>query len=85
MNKKIYPDGYAALLVGRAGQKYLSYNRTEELVFFETWCGSCKFSAHCTIGARDSSLCIKGDDAEEFCVFQYGEDGQPCCVMFEEE
>ena len=86
MGKKIYPDEYAALLVSRAGQQYLSFNKMESLVFFDAWCANCQFVDQCKIGSRGGlflgSLCADGENHD---LLQYGQDGQPCCVMYQEE
>ena len=95
MTKKIYPDDYAAMLAPRAGEKWRPSNGTEGDYFFSRWCCQCERDKSLS-SDKDFDDCDEGERCEiinrtflhdvdhpEYPVeWQYGKDGQPCCIAF---
>jgi len=95
MNQAIYPESLAAMLVKRAGEKYRPSNGTEGECFFAVWCCKCQRDKSMRDGVDidecdDNERCdiiadtfaYDVDDPKYPSAWQYGKDGQPCCMQF---
>lgn len=95
--RTIYPDDFAKMLLGRAGQKYQPSNGTEGECFYEAWCCQCAKDKAMREGADydecdDDQVCkiiadtmaYSPDDDDYPKEWIYGKDGQPCCTAFVE-
>lgn len=95
MNQAIYPESLAAAYVSQAGEKYRPSNGTEGECFFASWCRQCQRDKalregvdfdecdddeRCDIVARTCAFDV--EDAGYPAEWQYGKDGQPCCMAF---
>lgn len=89
---KTLPDGWAALNMDRAGQRYQPSNGTEGMIFIDAWCSHCARDKAEREGAYvedcdDTELCpiIARSMADGGCEeWVYGSDGQPRCTEYVE-
>ncbi len=89
---KTLPDGWAALNINRAGQRYQPSNGTEGMIFIDKWCSHCARDKAMREGepveeCDDRELCpiIARSMADGGCEeWVYGSDGQPRCTQYVE-
>jgi hypothetical protein len=91
----IYSPSHAALLVGRAGEKYRPSNATEGDFFFAAWCCKCQrdeaMREGCNVDECDDNercdiivktMAFHVSDPDYPAEWRYGPDGQPMCAAF---
>ena len=79
----IYTDHHAALLAGRAGQKWRPANGNEGDLFMDAMCGNCATDCNaCDLLGR--MFFHQRDDDEYPSELQIGKDGQPTCTAFQQ-
>lgn len=79
----MFTDDLAEKFKARAGTKYRPSNGTEGKMFFNEFCDRCKKISDCEIIGK--TMAFDMDDPEYPTEWQYGEDGQPVCMAFEQE
>ena len=90
MDRRIYTDELAALIVADGGGLYRPSNGTEGNMFMDLWCNYCKREIAyqeerdppCAIMLGTFVFDVRDPEyPKEWC---YTEDGQPCCTAFEQ-
>ena len=86
--RRLYTEDHAKIVT--PGKPYRPSNGTEGEMFYARWCEDCKHDAEyrktqengCKILA--ATMLFSTDDAEYPKEWTHDENGQPCCMAFEE-